>query len=263
MDKFIISSTKEKRYIRKVSTTPQLLKKYLKEISSRGQSYNLMVITKDWKVVLLERTASFIYPFLIKEPPEADLSARIGFNRPSGPLTRSVERPSLFTTSNPFIPDGTGAVDLKGFNTSLRLMELCELLYPTELQELGIVTKTSFRCDRGLDPIYIFPGGHSNKNERVIYTLLRELYEETSIRFSLRDLKFCQVCFFEVIIDDLTIQKIFKNVVFPVKVDLSSQEIALQFKETKHTRNPTFIDIFYCRTLSEALIHIQKIMLLK
>ncbi|AHL67573.1 hypothetical protein DH26_gp080 [Chloriridovirus anopheles1] len=210
----ILASSKEKRYIRKIKTTPECLKKFLfTPTKSASLSLGMMLITSDCKAVLLKRTASFLYPL--------------------------VKKNSLLL--NDWIVDA---------------------LYPSEISELA--SKTPFpKSAKGLSPIYIFPGGHSNKNEFAIHTLLRELKEETSINFYLNQLKFHQTYFFEVVILDLMIMRRFRNLVFPVKVDLTSREIARNFKETKHTRDPLFVDIFYCQDLVQALLTVQNIMLLK
>jgi 8-oxo-dGTP pyrophosphatase MutT (NUDIX family) len=110
--------------------------------------------------------------------------------------------------------------------------------------------------------VYIFPGGHSNKGEPVLLTLLREFQEETSLKINIKNLKFHQSCIFNVLIYDLMIRKQFNNYVFPVKINLSSKDISECFVPTKHTKNPTFVDVGNCETLFDIFMRVQNFMLL-
>ena len=58
------------------------------------------------------------------------------------------------------------------------------------------------------------------------------------------------------------IKKYFNNLVFPTKVNMSSQDITKKFKNTKHTINPTFINIDINRSLHENFLKVQNFMLL-
>jgi hypothetical protein len=110
--------------------------------------------------------------------------------------------------------------------------------------------------------VHVFPGGHSNRNEPISKTLLRELQEETSMNINIQDLCFNESCIFHVLIYDCIIKRYFNNFIFPVKIKMNSENIRLQFKETKHTRNPKFVDISQCKTLFDAFILVQRSMIL-
>jgi ADP-ribose pyrophosphatase YjhB (NUDIX family) len=110
--------------------------------------------------------------------------------------------------------------------------------------------------------VHVFPGGHSNRNEPISKTLLRELQEETSMNINIQDLCFNESCIFHVLIYDCIINRYFKNFIFPVKINMNSENMHLQFKETKHTRNPKFIDVSQCKTLFEAFMLVQRLMIL-
>lgn len=133
-------------------------------------------------------------------------------------------------------------------------------LYPSEIAELPTGTTRS----AGSAPIHVFPGGHSKKNEIVIKALLREMFEETSIRFSELELRFCSSFLFRVEIYDPLINKTFENIIFPVKVSLTSTDIANRFTETSDTKNPMFLDYSHrTQTLFDWFTIIQHFMLLK
>jgi hypothetical protein len=87
---------------------------------------------------------------------------------------------------------------------------------------------------------------------------MREFREETSININLKELKFNQSYFFSLEIEDLLVNKDFKNLIFPVKVNTTSVELLKRFKKTKHTNNPTFVNIDECKNAYEALIKVQK-----
>jgi hypothetical protein len=138
-------------------------------------------------------------------------------------------------------------------------------LYPSEIAELPVETRhTRALQGAGSAPIHVFPGGHSEKNEIVIKALLREMFEETSIRFSENELRFCSSFFFRVEIYDPLINKTFQNIIFPVKVALTSTDIVNKFTETSFTKNPMFLDhAHHTQTLFDWFTLIQHFMLLK
>jgi hypothetical protein len=215
----IISGIYERRYIHKIKIDTTILKEIFNSYNyERKYSFNLMMITSDHKVLLLQRTQSFHFPKVVK-----DLKLnKINFN-------------------------------------------LLDSLYTSELEKIGQLFfnfMPTFEHKNRSNFVHIFPGGHSNYNEKVILTLLREFEEETSIKIDITKLRFNQSFIFKVLIFDIAVKRTFKNFVFPVKVDMSSQEILQKFKETKHTRNPTFIDINTCNSLFDAFVQVQKFMLL-
>lgn len=212
----------EKRTIFKIKVDSTILKNLLNsttDVNRRQISFNLMMMTNDHKVLLLQRSESFYFSKVIKD---------LKINK----------------------------IDFK----------LLSSLYTSELEK---IRKTFFDFLPPYDclqpetkKIYIFPGGHSKSKETLILTLLRELWEETTIHFKKKFLRFNQSFIFKVSILDLMIQKHFENFVFPVKVDMSSHDIIQRFKETKHVRNLTFIDIHGCDSLFSAFLHVQNFMLI-
>ncbi|ABF82110.1 hypothetical protein MIV080R [Invertebrate iridescent virus 3] len=188
-------------------------------------SFNLMVITTDRKVFLLERTESFHYP-------------------------RVVER----------------------IKRGQECTKLVETLYQAERDavrrltaEADIVPLAAVKQDDDRpESIYIFPGGHCNGNEPVLSTLLREFREETTIPLKTTELRFHATKVYGIWIHDFAVGKTFKNFVFPVKINLSSAAIRDRFRETRHTRNPTFVDIgkSHRQSLLDLVIKVQKIMIL-
>lgn len=209
----------ENRYITQFTINENTLKNILNTttITSKKISFNLMLMTTDHKVLLLERTQSFHFPKVIK--------------------------------------------DLKIGSINFGMIES---LYPVEMEKIRKiffdfippqkVQKTS--------TVFLFPGGHLKSKETIALTLFRELYEETGYAIDFKNIRFNQSCLFKVLIHDLLIKKTFNNFIFPVKVDISSNEIINKFKNTKHTRNPTFIDIQKCNSLFDAFIKVQEYMLL-
>lgn len=214
----ILKGAKEARYISKVKVDSTILSNFLNATPKRSKpSFNLMMITLDHKVLLLQRSQSFHFSKVIK--------------------------------------------DLKINKINL---DLLESLYSTEVEKIRRLFFDFFPplISKEKEPIiHIFPGGHSNHKETVCQTLLRELFEETTINIKVDDLRFNQVYIFKVFIYDLMVKKIFKNFVFPVKVNLSSCDICKNFKETKHTKQPTFIDIGG-QSLFDAFVKVQEFMLI-
>lgn len=213
----IISGIYERRYIDKIKIDTNTLKKIFNSFNYE-HSFNLMMITRDHKVLLLQRTQSFHFPKVVN-----DLKLnKINFN-------------------------------------------LLDSLYTSELEKIKRLFfnfMPTFNHKNRSNFVYIFPGGHSNYNEKVILTLLREFEEETSIKIDIAKLRFNQFFVFKVLIFDIIIKRTFKNFVFPVKVNMTSQDIIQKFKETKHTRNPTFVDINTCKSLLDAFVQVQKFMVL-
>jgi ADP-ribose pyrophosphatase YjhB (NUDIX family) len=139
----------------------------------------------------------------------------------------------------------------------------CKLLDGLYQSELDSLSSNVGERRRGCRPIFIMPGGHARRNETVIEALLREINEETSIAFTLQDLRFCHSYVFELIIHDCVLKKTFNNLVFPVKIGLSSADITRMFKSTVHTDNPTFVDIVQPKGLVQMFIETQSFMLIK
>jgi hypothetical protein len=220
----IMAGCSERRYISKIKVNPSILRDIFNSVSAKKISFNLMMITTDQKVFLLERSQSFHFPKVIR-----DLKCnKINFDLIESLYTSELEKiRNLFFSFIPPLPELEKTIKVK---------------QPTI--------------------VHIFPGGHPSYNETVILTLLRELYEETSININFKDLRFNQSYMFKVSIYDWLIQRTFENFVFPVKVNMSSHEIVQKFQETKHTRNPTFIDICQCNSLFDAFVRVQDFMLL-
>jgi hypothetical protein len=216
--KRIIVGRYEKRTIAKFKVNSSTLNRFF-GTECTNTSLNLMLITSDHTVLLLERTQSFHFPKVVK-----DLKfKRINYN-------------------------------------------LLKTLYTTELEKIKTMINSNHSFDKNIffglkaptPPIYIFPGGHSHNNESIIFTLMREFREETAIDINLKELKFNQSYFFSLEIEDLLVNKDFKNLIFPVKVNITSVELLKRFKKTKHTNNPTFVNIDECKNTYEALIKVQK-----
>ncbi|ADO00419.1 hypothetical protein WIV_gp076 [Wiseana iridescent virus] len=217
----IFCGVNEKRYISKIKVNSIILKNILNSVVPKI-SFNLMMMTTDNKVLLLERTQSFHFPKVVK--------------------------------------------DLK---TNTINFQLLDTLYPVELEKIRKIffdfmppfnlteSKVLHRTK-----IHIFPGGHSLYNEKIALTLLRELQEEIGCPFAVEELNFNQSCIFKMLIYDSVVKKTFNNFVFPVKVNDTSNNLFHKFKDTKHTRNPTFVDIGECQSLFDAFIKVQECMLL-
>ena len=144
---------------------------------------------------------------------------------------------------------------------------MLESLYTTELKKIkklffDFMDDDSITFGKDEKKVYIFPGGHSNKTETILATLLRELREELGMEINPERLRFNQSCVFNVLIHDMMVHEYFNNFIFPVKVDLTSTDIKLQFKDTKHTSNLTFIDVSTCTSLVDAFLKVQRFMLL-
>jgi len=211
----------ETRYISQFKINSTILKNFLsKEVEWNCKvSFNLMLITTDLKVVLLQRTTSFYFSKVVK--------------------------------------------DLKLHRIDLLMLEslyACELLKIKKLF-FDFMDDTPITLDKEEKKVYIFPGGHSSKKETILLTLLRELREEL-LDIDLKLLRFNQACIFNVLIYDIMVQEYFNNFVFPVKVGMTSDDIKSQFKDTKHTRNPTFVDVSTCTSLIDAFLTVQRFMLL-
>jgi hypothetical protein len=204
-----LTNSKENRQIVKFKVNSHFINKILKSRCLQPNiSFNLMVITSDFKVLLLQRANSFHLSKVVK--------------------------------------------DLKLNKIDYTLIST---LQPKELEKISLMVPIV-----ASSPIYIFPGGHNHKNEQIIYTLLREFMEETSINISLKDLRFNQSCFFTVLIKDLIIGKHFNNIIFPVKVNNTSFELTKKFKKTRHVNNLLFINILDCKNLYKAFLKVQQFM---
>lgn len=219
----VITGVSEVRYISKIKLNPKVLQEFLNYQNTEylTTSFNIMLITSDNKVLLMQRSQSFHFPKVME--------------------------------------------DLYYNNVNTKLLNS---LYQSEIEHLGQVffeylpkpkTDLTFESRK---IVHIFPGGHSLKNETIIKTLLRELYEETSIEINVKDLKFKETLIFNVLIYDSLIKKSFNNFVFPVKINMSSQEVSNKFKETIHTKNPIFINIKEYNNLYDAFLQVQNFILL-
>ena len=141
-------------------------------------------------------------------------------------------------------------------------------LYTSELEKLRqlffdfIDAKDLKTQNNHKKPIHIFPGGQSSQNESVLLTLLRELREETTLNININDLYFNQSYIFNVLIYDLVVKKYFNNFIFPVKVNITSQDIIKKINGNKYVQNPIFIDIGQCSSLFTAFLQVQKFMLM-
>jgi hypothetical protein len=207
-----ITGKTEERRIFKVEVDPNILRKIFYTIPSFG-SFNLMVMTTDRKVLLLQRTQSFHFPKVIK--------------------------------------------DLKSNKIN---SDLLKSLYTSELNKIKTLVKIPDVVETS-KLIFMFPGGQSKSDEIILLTLLREFEEETSININLKELKFNQSTIFKVSIFDFLIKKKFNNLVFPVKINMTSRVLAQKFKETKHVKNPIFFDI-RGKNLFEVFVEVQKHILL-
>jgi ADP-ribose pyrophosphatase YjhB (NUDIX family) len=201
----ILDGTFETRFIRRLSIDNHKLQDILHKPTSapteRSMSLNLMVITTDEKILLLQRSQSFHYKLVHRNLAVNDI--RIGLLE------------------------------------SLYPSELCEV-YKKFFNFLNLPPEFRFGGSRN---IHIFPGGHSTRSETVITTLLREFQEETSIRIKHENLRFNKSCVFKVTIYDKIVSRWFDNLVFPALINMSSVDIMNQFKTTKHTRCPTFLNV--------------------
>jgi hypothetical protein len=219
----VITGSSEVRYISKIKLTPALLKEFFSYQNEAylTTSFNIMLITTDSKVLLMQRNQSFHFPKVMEG------------------LRQNNINPNLFDS-----------------------------LYKREVDQISKIFFSFLPSNNTLKStiqnkiVHIFPGGHSLKKETIIETLLREFREETNIILNVDDLKFEQTCIFNVIIYDSLIKKYFNNFIFPAKVNMSSQEVSKNFKETNHTKNPTFININGYNTLYEAFLHVQNFILL-
>jgi ADP-ribose pyrophosphatase YjhB (NUDIX family) len=219
-EKMTIVGKYEKRYITKCKVNPTILNTIFSSTCPANISFNMMMITNDHKVLLLERTESFHFPKVMK------------------------------------------ALKINKIN-----LNLLALLYTSELEKLRLLFFDfipPLNQSKKNKLIHIFPGGHCHFKiaESIFFTLMRELKEETSLNINIKDLRFNQSYIFNVLIYDLMIKRTFNNFVFPVKVNMTSDDILQKFKETKHTRNPTFVDIHGCKNLLDAFIQVQHAMLL-
>ena len=218
-ERLTIVGINERRYISKIRVDSAILKTIFDSVCPRI-SFNLMMITNDHKIFLLQRSQSFHYPKVIRD---------LKLNKINLNLLKSLYTSEMETVRHLFF----------------------DFLPPPKQEE-----------HLKEDVVYIFPGGHSNRGEPVLLTLIREFQEETSLKIDIQNLKFHQSCIFNVLIYDLMIRKWFNNYVFPAKIDLSSKEISDRFVPTKHTKNPTFVDISGCETLSDIFVRVQNFMLL-
>lgn len=207
---YTIEGLYETRYLSEFMVQPTILNKILNQSYSKI-SFNLMVITTDHKVLLLQRTQSFHFPKVIKD---------LKFNK----------------------------ID---FN-------LLSSLYTSELEKIKKMVPVDRKLWSDARLVRIFPGGHSFKNEPIITTLTRELQEETCLNINRKDLRFNQAFIFNVLIYDTVVKKYFNNFIFPIKVNITSQDIQKNFQETKHVTNPTFIDISTTRNLFKSFIKVQQ-----
>jgi hypothetical protein len=199
-DDVTLDGTFETRFIRRVVIDRDILHCTL---GSKTISLNLMVITTDRKVLLLQRSQSFHCKLVHRNLSVNDI--RVGLLQK---ILQSLYPSELYEVHKTF------------FN----------FLDPPPI---------SIGESRN---IHIFPGGHSMRGEMAITTLLREFREETSIHIKPENLRFNKSYVFNVLIYDKIIEQWFDNLVFPALINMSSEEIMQKFKTTKHTRCPTFLN---------------------
>lgn len=241
----------ETRYITKIKVNPRIIKIILSNVGKSNISFNLMLITTDHRVMLMERTESHHFPRVIK-----DLKSNIiNLNLLDSLYTSELEKIKNKIGVSTRLDDGLAL----GRSEGLRIDPLV-LIFPGGHPSTRSLQQTTSKASVSQRPLQ--PSGRYSKRETVITTLLRELHEETRLNINLQDLRFNQSYIFNVVINDLMIKKSFNNLVFPVKLNMSSLDITREFKETKHVRNPTFIDIKDCRSLSEVFLLVQKIIIL-
>lgn len=268
-----ITGIYEKREIIKLKTNSNMLCDIFHTICSMSASFNLMMITTDNKVLLLERSNSFHFSKVVK-----DLKCnKINFNLFNSLYTSEIEKiRQIFFDFLPPLPlendrkiicsEGSSVPSQLGWNFQFRVGALYQKNNISKFKNINHSWRHSQNAQNSREvrdnKIYIFPGGHCAYKESIINALLRELQEETCIKLNMQDLLFHQSCIFNVLIYDFIIKKPFDNFVFPVKINMSSLDIIQNFKETQHTRNPIFINISDCKNLFEAFVQIQKFMLL-
>lgn len=141
-------------------------------------------------------------------------------------------------------------------NTSFNMMIV------TKDQKVLILQRSNHFFKNSTDPVHIFPGGHVNKNECIMFALIREFKEETSTTFPYTCFKFNTKCFFRLMIYDKIINKFFLNLIFPTRVNFTSHDFMKLYKETKYTKNPKFLDVLYYSDIFEMFKKTQEFMLL-
>lgn len=213
-----IKGINERRHVVEIGMCSHILENLFNSVCM-CTSFNLMIITTDSKVLLLERTQSFHFPRVVRD---------LRFNRINMDILTSLYTSEIEKIRQMFF----------------------DFLPP--LINYGVAGKV----------VRIFPGGHSIRNEPIRKTLMRELKEETALNVNAQDLCFDQARLFHVLIYDCIIQRYFNNFIFPAKINMNSKDIHMQFKETKHTRNPTFVDISRSKTLFDAFMQVQRLMIL-
>lgn len=221
----VITGSLEIRHISKVKLNPSLLEKFLKYQNTDylETSFNIMLITSDSKVLLMQRSQSFHFPKVMEE---------LYYNKINTKLLDTLYQSEA---------DHVGKV------------------FFSYLQQPKVNISSTFESKK---IVHIFPGGHSLKNETIIKTLLREFQEETSIKVNVKDLRFEKTLVFNVLIYDSLIKKSFNNFVFPIRTSMNSQEVSVKFKETIHAKNPIFININGYNNLYDAFVKIQNFILL-
>lgn len=224
----VIDGTSEHRQIAQIAMDSGILHRVLSVIPGcrRNTSFSLMLITTDIQVLLLERSQSFHFPKALQS-------------------CRNLNK----------VPENLG--------------DILASLYSSELKQLRSFlaadnewANSFLESDYPEKRVRIFPGGHCIRDESVIDALIRELREETSISVQIEDILFNKLYIFNVLIYDRIIHQCFDNFVFPAKIQMTSSQLANKFKETKHTRNASFVDVSNCKTMLDAFIHVQNFMIL-
>jgi 8-oxo-dGTP pyrophosphatase MutT (NUDIX family) len=193
-----VEGKSELRYVSEIKVNSWTLRNVFdKKVTSfdRATSFNLMLITKDHKVLLLRRTQSFHFCRVLKD---------LKKNKVDRGLMRS-----LYTSE----------------------LDKLKSLKRNFLDEKDLLLLS---IQNWSNNVYMFPGGHSEPFESILATLVRELQEETTITAKAADLRFNQTRIFRVLIHDLMIKKYFNNFIFPVKVDLTSFEVSRQICGADH-----------------------------
>lgn len=65
--KILVVGIEENRYITKIKVNPSTIKTIFNNVGNANISFNLMMMTTDHRVLLLERTQSYHYPKVIKD----------------------------------------------------------------------------------------------------------------------------------------------------------------------------------------------------
>lgn len=217
----------EKRNLSEVEVTSTIIIDIFNSVDKNPHkySYNVMLITEDRKVLTLRRVNSFHYHKIV--------------------------------------------LDLKR-NRTLNLKTV-RTLYETEILRLERLLRGAMNdddysellTDSRSNTVRIFPGGHASSKETVFRTLMREFGEETSYDLTTigDKLLFNGKRIFKLLIYDYTVKKHFENYVFPIRVQLTCDQLSRHISPTRETEDPSFLDIGSAATLFDAFVQTQRFMI--